>query len=167
MGSPASLFPLTTLIPCATVIAVRYEHIARYKKKGAVMTKNAEAAEISKRQAEILDIIFRLGEASVADLMEHLTESPTSGAVRRMLNILYAKGVVDFRHDGARKIYRARVDRKAATRRALKKVMSTFFEGSPARMMATLFETSTLSLSKDEKKTLYRLIEKARKKEDK
>ena len=84
-----------------------------------------------------------------------------------MLNILYAKGVVEFRHDGAKKIYRARINRKAATRRALDKVMRTFFKGSPAQMMASLFETSTLKLSKQEKKTLYRLIEKAKKKEEK
>jgi BlaI family penicillinase repressor len=131
------------------------------------MTRNFRISKISKRQAEILDIIFRLGEASVADIMAHLSESPTSGAVRRMLNILYAKGVVEFRHDGAKKIYRARVNRKAATRRALDKVMRTFFEGSPARMMTSLFETSTLKLSEEEKKTLYRLIEKAKKKEKK
>ena len=130
------------------------------------MSGKPRTSKISKRQAEILDIIFRLGEASVADIMTHLSESPTSGAVRRMLNILYAKGVVEFRHDGAKKIYRPRVNRKAATRRALDKVMSTFFEGSPAQMMASLFETSTLKLSKQENKTLYRLIEKAKKKEE-
>ena len=130
------------------------------------MTRKLRTSEISKRQAEILDIIFRLGEASVADIMAHLSESPTSGAVRRMLNILYAKGVVEFRYDGAKKIYRARVNRKVATRRALDKVMRTFFEGSPAQMMASFFETSTLKLSKQEKKTLYRLIERAKKKEE-
>lgn len=131
------------------------------------MTREFRTSEISKRQAEILDIIFRLGEASVADIRAHLSESPTSGAVRRMLNILYAKGVVEFRHDGPKKIYRARVNRKAATRRALDKVMRTFFEGSPAQMMASLFDTSTLKLSKQETKTLYRLIEKAKKEEEK
>ena len=130
------------------------------------MTRKFRTSEISKRQGEILDIIFRLGEASVADIMAHLSESPTSGAVRRMLNILYAKGVVEFRHDGAKKIYRARVNRKAATRRALDKVMRTFFEGSPAQMMASLFETSALNLSKQEKKALSRLIAKAKKKEE-
>jgi BlaI family penicillinase repressor len=129
------------------------------------MTKKPRAGEISKRQAEILDIIFRLGEASVADIMGHLSESPTSGAVRRMLNILYAKGVVDFRQHGARKVYRAKVNKRAATKRAVNKVMKTFFAGSPAQMMASLFETSTLNLSEDEKKTLYRLIEKAKKEE--
>ena len=117
------------------------------------MTRKFRTSTISKRQAEILDIIFRLGEASVADIMTHLSKSPSSGAVRRMLNILYAKGVVEFRNDGAKKIYRARVNRKAATRRALDKVMRTFFEGSPAQMIASLFETSTLKLSKQEKKT--------------
>jgi BlaI family penicillinase repressor len=138
---------------------------ARGNRKGAAMAKRDRTSGISKRQAEILDIIFRLGEASVADIMRHLSESPTSGAVRRMLNILYGKGIVDFRHDGAKKVYRPRVDREAAMKKALHKVMETFFAGSPAHMMASLFETSGLTLSQDERKTLYKLIEKAKKKE--
>jgi len=58
------------------------------------MTANGRLEQIGPRQRQILDVFFRLGEASVADIMENLPESPTAGAVRRMLKVLGAKGAV-------------------------------------------------------------------------
>ena len=120
--------------------------------------------QLTRREEEIMDIIFRLGEASVADIMERLTDSPTSGAVRRLLNILYAKGAVDYRHDAARKVYRSRIKRDAAGEKALKHVVETFFAGSAAHTMASLFNNSNLDLSPEEKQMLTNLIEKAKEK---
>ena len=130
------------------------------------MGKKSVHPKMSQRQAQILDIIFRLGEASVSDIMDHLPQSPTSGAVRRMLNLLYAKGIVDFKQDGAKKIYRSRVKKEVARRKTLNRVVETFFGGSAARTMASLFEASTMNLSEKEKATLYKLIEKARRQEE-
>lgn len=121
-------------------------------------------AKPSRREKEIMDIIYRLGEASVSDIMAHLSESPTSGAVRRMLNILYAKGVVTYRHEGAKKIYRSKVAKNVAGEKALKHLVETFFAGSSARTMASLFKNSDLKLSAKEKKMLLELIEKAKEK---
>ena len=118
----------------------------------------------SRREKEIMDIIYRLGEASVSDIMEHLVDSPTSGAVRRMLNLLYAKGVVTYRHEGAKKIYRSKVARNVAGEKALKHLVETFFSGSASRTMASLFKASDLKLSQKEKRMLLYLIEKTRKK---
>jgi predicted transcriptional regulator len=118
----------------------------------------------SRREKEIMDIIYRLGEASVNDIREQLTDSPTPGAVRRMLNLLHAKGVVTYRQEGAKKMYRSRVARNVAGEKALKHLVETFFAGSAARTMASLFKSSNLNLSKEEKKTLLELIEKTRKK---
>ena len=122
------------------------------------------APQPSRREKEIMDIIYRLGEASVNDIMEHLVDSPTSGAVRRMLNLLYEKGVVTYRHEGAKKIYRSKVARNVAGEKALKHLVATFFSGSASRTMASLFKSSDLNLSKDEKKMLLDLIEKAKEK---
>jgi predicted transcriptional regulator len=94
--------------------------------------------------------------------MEHLPESPTSGAVRRMLNLLFAKGAVEYSHDGAKKIYRSTTKRNIAGERALKHVTDTFFSGSTLQTMATLFDSSSLKLSKEEKELLSNLIEKAK-----
>jgi BlaI family penicillinase repressor len=127
------------------------------------MINKKAGLKLSRRQNEILDIIFRLGQASVTDIMEHLSHSPTDGAVRRMLNLLYSKGIIDYTHEGARKIYRPRINKKEAQESALNHVVETFFSGSAARTMASLLEGSKLNLTKKEKKMLFDLIEKAKK----
>lgn len=119
----------------------------------------------SRREKEIMDIIYRLGEASVNDIMEHLVDSPTSGAVRRMLNLLHAKGVVTYRHDGPKKIYRSKVSRNVAGEKALKHLVETFFSGSASRTMVSLFKASDVNLSREERQMLLELIEKSKKKE--
>ena len=120
--------------------------------------------QYSRREKEIMDIIYRLEEASVNDIMEHLTDSPTSGAVRRMLNLLHAKGVVTYRHEGARKMYRSKVARNVAGEKAVKHLVETVFAGSTARTMASLFKSADLKLSAKEKKMLADLIEKTKEK---
>ncbi|UCH96465.1 MAG: BlaI/MecI/CopY family transcriptional regulator [Candidatus Aminicenantes bacterium] len=125
---------------------------------------NETVLQLTRREEEIMDIIFRMGEASVADIMAHLTDSPTSGAVRRLLNILYAKGAVEYRHDAARKVYRSKIKRDAAGEKALKHVVETFFYGSAAQTMASLFNNSNLNLSSEERQMLKNLIEKAKEK---
>lgn len=118
--------------------------------------------QYSRREKEIMDIIYRSGEASVSDIMERLTDSPTAGAVRRMLNLLHAKGVITYRHEGAKKVYRSKVARNVAGEKALKHLVETFFAGSAARTMASLFKTADIKLSAAEKKTLADLIEKTK-----
>ena len=118
----------------------------------------------TRREEQIMDIIFRNGEASVADLERLLPGSPTSGAVRRMLNILYGKGAVDYRHEGAKKIYRATIEKNEAGAEALLHVVDTFFGGSAASTMGALFNNSKIDMSENEKETLARLIKKAKEK---
>jgi predicted transcriptional regulator len=123
---------------------------------------SSDNMRLSRRQKEIMDILFQRGQASVAEIMAGLPSSPTSGAVRRMLNILYEKGLVEYTQDGPRKLYRPAVDRRQASRQALSHVVDTFFEGSAARTMAALFQATDLSLDDEEKQLLSELIEKAR-----
>ena len=125
---------------------------------------NKTTIQLTRREEEIMDIIFRMGEASVADIMENLTDSPTSGAVRRLLNLLYAKGAVEYRHDAARKVYRSKIKRDEAGEKALNHVVDTFFAGSAAQTMASLFKSSDLNLSSEETQMLKRLIQKAKEK---
>jgi len=117
---------------------------------------------LSRRQKEIMDILFQRGQASVADIMADLPSAPTSGAVRRMLNILHQKGLVEYVHDGAKKVYRPAMDRGQASRQALSHVVDTFFAGSAARTMAALFDTADVALDGEEKELLANLIDKAR-----
>lgn len=109
-------------------------------------------------------ILYQRGEGSVSDLEKLLPGSPTSGAVRRMLNILYSKGAIEYRHDGAKKIYKAAIDKNEAGTKALSHVVDTFFAGSAASTMGALFDSSKVKLSSEEKKTLLRLIKQAKEK---
>ena len=119
---------------------------------------------LTRREEEIMNIIFEKGEASVADIMAKLKDSPTSGAVRRLLNILYAKGAVQYRHEGASKVYHSKIKRDKAGEKALIHVVETFFSGSAAQTMASLFNHSDMNLSPEEKQLLKTLIEKGKEK---
>ena len=66
------------------------------------MTRSPESDGLSRRLNEIMDVVYRLGAASVAEILEELRDPPTDGAVRRMLNILAEKGLVEARYDGPR-----------------------------------------------------------------
>jgi predicted transcriptional regulator len=124
---------------------------------------DARRPQLTRREEQIMEVLFRRAEASVAEIMEELPSSPTSGAVRRMLNLLHAKGAVEYRQDGARKIYRPTVEKSVAGERALSRVVETFFGGSAERTIASLFSNSDMQLSTEEKRTLRDLVERARK----
>lgn len=117
--------------------------------------------DLSRRQEEILDIIIRLREASVRDIIENLSESPTDGAVRRMLNILSQKGVVEYYHDGARKVYKPTINTATARKKALQHIVDTFFAGSAVKAIASLINSSDIDLLEEEKQILADLIKKA------
>ncbi len=123
-----------------------------------------KGTRLTRREEQIMAILYQRGEASVSDLMRLLPGSPTSGAVRRMLNILYGKGAIAYRHEGAKKIYKAAIDKNEAGTKALSHVVDTFFAGSAASTMGALFDSSKVKLSSEEKKTLLRLIRQAKEK---
>ncbi|UCF41563.1 MAG: BlaI/MecI/CopY family transcriptional regulator [Gemmatimonadota bacterium] len=130
------------------------------------MARSPKVPGLSRRQTEIMDVVYRLEEASVSEIQEQLHEPPTDGALRRMLHILAERGLVEARYDGPRKVYRPVQKKEEARRRALGRVAETFFGGSHARLMASLFEESDMELSDAERKTLRRLIAKAKEAEE-
>jgi predicted transcriptional regulator len=123
-----------------------------------------ELQHLTRREEQIMEILYRLGEATVNEIMESLPSSPTAGAVRRMLNLLHAKGAIQYRHDAARKVYRPTVERNTAGESALQRVVDTFFAGSISRTVTSLFNSSDLDLSADERRALRELVEKAKEK---
>jgi predicted transcriptional regulator len=124
---------------------------------------NKPRRHLTRREQQIMAILYRQGEASVADLERLLPGSPTSGAVRRMLNLLHRKGAIEYRQDGAKKIYRATVERDEAGHEALQHVVDTFFGGSAAKTVGALFNNRKLDLTNAERKALSDLIRNARK----
>ena len=116
---------------------------------------------LSRREREMMDIIFRAGKATASEVMEAMTHRPSYSAVRATLRVLEQKGLLRHEDDGTRYVYRPTLNRDKARQSALDHVMATFFEGSVANVVATLIESE--DLSRDELDRIARLIDKTRK----
>lgn len=120
---------------------------------------------VSRRERQIMDALFRLGAASVADVRKNLPNAPSYSSVRAQLRILEDKGHVTHTQDGPRYVYRPRMTQDRARRSALAHVAETFFEGSAVQMMASLLDQEAADLSDDELNRLSALIERMRREE--
>ena len=116
----------------------------------------------SRRERQIMDIIYRLERATAAEVMERLPDPPSYSAVRAMLRILEEKGHLTHAQDGPRYVYAPTVAPEQASRSALRHVMRTFFDGSPAQAMAALLDETAAELSAEELERLSSLIDMAR-----
>ncbi len=120
-------------------------------------------SNLSRRERQIMDVLFRKGQATAADIMRNIPEPPSYSAVRAMLRVLEEKGHVRHVQDGPRYVFIPTVTRDKAKRSAMKHMLDTFFEGSAAQAVATLLDDSGAKLSDDELERLSSLIDKARK----
>lgn len=117
--------------------------------------------QLSRRERQIMDIVYRLGEATAAEVMENLPDPPSYSAVRALLRILEEKSHLRHRQEGPRYVYMPTVPVDAAKQSALKHVLSTFFEGSVSQAVAALLDLSRDDLSDAELARLARLIDQA------
>lgn len=129
------------------------------------MTRREPHLDLSRRERQIMDIVYRRRAATAAEITAELPEPPTSTAVRTMLRILEDKGHLTHEQDGVRFIYRAVLDREKARESVIRHVVRTFFDGSTEQAMATLLDGSGSDLSDDELNRLAGLIDKARKRQ--
>lgn len=119
-------------------------------------------AKLSRREREIMDVLFALGNAASADdIRERLSDPPSYSAVRAMLVKLEAKGQVRHRVDGLKYIYSPTTSRASAQKRALTQVMQVFFGGSPREAATALLKQE--DWSEDELDALQTEIARARK----
>ena len=118
--------------------------------------------ELSRRERQIVDVIYRLGRATAAEVTANLPDPPTSTAVRTMLRILEDKGHIRHEQEGVRFVYMPRLPREQARKSVLSHVVHTFFNGSPQQAMATLLDMSPSELPDEELDRLAQLIERAR-----
>lgn len=109
-----------------------------------------------------MDILYRLGEAGAAEVVEHLPDRPAYNSVRVTLGILERKGVVGHRREGARYIYSPTVPPERARESALRHVVRTFFRGSPSKAVLTLLDSPSTRLSQEELNELAAWIEAAK-----
>lgn len=117
---------------------------------------------LSRRERQIMDILYARGEASAAEVQAELPQAPSYSAVRAMLRVLEEKGHVRHRAEGQRYIFVPVVERKDARKSALKHLVDTFFDGSAEQTVATLLDLSDEELSEEQLDRLSRLIESAR-----
>ena len=117
---------------------------------------------LSRRERQIMDVIYRVGRVTVADVVEQLPDPPSYSAVRAMLGILEEKGQLRHEQDGARYVYVPTVTREKARRTALKSLVRTFFDGSSRQAIAALLELPEGKLSDGELDQLSQLIDRAK-----
>jgi predicted transcriptional regulator len=126
------------------------------------MPKSIHAA-LSRRERQIMDILFRQGRATAAEVMAELPSEPTYSTVRTQLRVLEQKGHVRHEDDGVRFVYMPVVARHAARKSALRHMVETFFDGSPEKAVAALLGSEGAKLSAEQLDRIATLIEKARK----
>jgi BlaI family penicillinase repressor len=126
------------------------------------MTSSAHR-DLSRRERQILDILYQHGRATAAEVQAALPEPPSYSAVRALLRILEEKGHVRHEQDGPRYVYLPTVARDNAKRSALRHILQTFFDGSAEQAISALLDESSAKLSRAELDRLARLIDGARK----
>ncbi len=109
-----------------------------------------------------MDILYRRGKASAADIREGMEDAPSYSAVRAMLRILEEKGHVKHEEQGLKYVYAPTLERETAKRSAVKHLMDTFFRNSPEQVVAALLDVSSKRLTKAELDRIAEMIENAR-----
>jgi len=117
---------------------------------------------LSRRERQIMDIVYEMKEASALQVMERLPSPPSYSAVRALLRVLEQKGHLVHRQDGPRYVYVPRLAKDKARRNALAHLRQTFFDGSTTDVVAALLDISEEDLSEDDYARLTELIDKAR-----
>ena len=123
----------------------------------------SDAAHLSRRERQIMEIVYERGRATAAEVRAHMPDPPSYSAVRAQLRILEDKGHLRHQQDGPRYVYLPTVPRDEARETALRKLVRTFFGGSPEGAMAALLDLEGDHLDEDALKRLSELIEEARK----
>jgi BlaI family transcriptional regulator, penicillinase repressor len=116
----------------------------------------------SRRERQIMDVVYRLGVATAAEIQSALPDAPTYTTVRGLLRVLVEKGHLDQRADGRRYVYRPLTPKPTAGASSIAHVVKTFFGGSPTDAIAALLGSSHESITDDELKRLSALVARVR-----
>jgi len=122
-----------------------------------------DATHLSRRERQIMGIVYELGRATAADVRERIPEPPSYSAVRAMLRILEEKGHIRHEQDGPRYVFLPTVPREQASENALRRLVRTFFDGSPEGAMAALLDLEGDHLDDEALQRIAQRIDEARK----
>ena len=126
------------------------------------MATRRTATLLTKRERQIMDVLYRLGRATAAEIMDGLDGAPGYSTVRTQLRVLERKGHVRHEEEGLRFVYTPTVPRHAARRSALKHLVNTFFEGSTTEAVAALLGGEASRVSDEELARIEALVKDAR-----
>jgi BlaI family transcriptional regulator, penicillinase repressor len=126
------------------------------------MTETNRSDRLSRRERQILDVLYARGSSTAAEIQGALPDAPSYSAIRALLRILEEKGHLRHHEQGPRYVFSPTVPRARAKRQALKHLLRTFFEGSPEQAMAALLDVSSRNLTDQDFDRLARLVEEAR-----
>jgi BlaI family penicillinase repressor len=126
------------------------------------MSKVSPLNQLSRRERQIMDVVYRLGKSCVSDVLDRLPDPPSYSAVRALMRILEEKGHLTHEQDGPRYLYVPTMPRDAAQASALSHIVRTFFGGSTEAAVAALLELPEHGLSGGELDRLSHMIDEAR-----
>ena len=118
---------------------------------------------LSRRERQIMDVIYSRGRATAQEVMEHIPDAPSYSTVRALLRVLEDKGHLRHEQDGPRYVFVPTVTRERARQSALRQIVRTFFDGSTEQAVAALLDLQSDRLEPAELARLAKLIEQARK----
>jgi len=121
--------------------------------------------KLSRRETEMMDIIYQSGRATAAEVRDKMQQPPSYSAVRATLRILEDKGHLRHEQDGPRYVYLPTVSRASARKSAVRHLIDTFFDGSAQRAVAALLDADEAQLSREELDRLSAMIEQAKREE--
>ena len=127
------------------------------------MSPKKNQPALGHRERQIMDAVFRRGEASVGDVLESIPDPPTYSTVRKMMSLLEEKGLLRHRREGTKYIYRPVESRDSASRAAVQHLLATFFSGSATDAVNAILDVSSDDLAKEDFTRLRKMIEQARK----
>jgi predicted transcriptional regulator len=117
--------------------------------------------DLSRRERQIMDIIYRKGQATASEVYDAMVEPPSDTSVRKLIRILEEKGHLDHERKGREYVYHPTVSRTQASRAAVKHVVDTFFEGSAVKAVAALLGVSKNNLSPGDVARLSKMVDEA------
>jgi BlaI family penicillinase repressor len=127
------------------------------------MAKNPKLSELTKRERQIMDVVYRLGKASAAEIVEHLPGDHKNATIRTLLGVLEEKGFLRHERVKGKFIYEPTIPLQKAASVALNQVMETFFKGSEARAVISILKKSDATLTDDDIELILDLIKRTRK----
>jgi predicted transcriptional regulator len=130
------------------------------------MAKSDELHELGGRSREVMDVIYRHGEATAGEIHDEIPDFPSYSAVRSILGVLERKGLIRHRQDGPRYVYSATVPRREASLERLRRVVDTFFGGSPGNALKAILELDRDGDGALDYEEIERLVRQAREREE-